>query len=167
MQTQTFIAPSATITRVTELTKGNTYKRLVDNSFSSDDKMVYGVVTDVLNNGTAIAIQTIEFEPDYANRIEIKHRVFKGERDLAIFPAEPNEIRSYYLDAIDASARNVKTKEQDLSKAQQEHATLKAFTEGRVTEQLTAPVTTNVIERLDVEEGKNEVSVPFNTDEPF
>lgn len=90
MQTRTLIKDTATVARVTELTEGDTYRRLIPKSTYESTKIAVGVVTGVLNNGESLAITALEVKEGYGSEVEVK--VFDADQDLALFPADHTEV---------------------------------------------------------------------------
>src|SRR3954470_12502966 len=98
MKTQTIIQASAEVTQITSLKKGNVYKRLEEGSYGGD-KIIYGIVIDVLFNGEDAAIQAIEFEPSYST-LDTKLKTLGTKAELKIFPASQEELNVYLKDAV-------------------------------------------------------------------
>jgi hypothetical protein len=124
--------------RITSLRKGDVYKRLNESSYNADDQLVFGVVTDVLNNGDQSAISAIEFAPLYAS-VEQKLRVFAGGKDIALFPAEPKEVETYLKDAVERSAAEVESKYRAAVEADEKHAQIVALATGTLAAELATP----------------------------
>ena len=82
---KTFVEASGKITTVMELGVGNVYKRLQVETYG-EDKMMFGIVTDLNNNGEQSYIVASEFNPVEYGGSELKSHVFGGERDVNIFP---------------------------------------------------------------------------------
>ena len=53
METKTLIQSTATIIRVTSLEKGNVYKRLEESSYGTGSKLLFGIVTEIMNTDMA------------------------------------------------------------------------------------------------------------------
>ena len=104
METKSFITASAEITRIVSLKKGDAYKRLEDNSYG--DKIKFGIVLDVLNNGTDCAIQTIELESNY-NGVTCENQIFSGNKDIKVFPAQVDEVGKFFLDNIKGMKQSI------------------------------------------------------------
>lgn len=116
MNVQTIVQASARVVTITELAPGNVYKRLVDSSYS-DDKLTYGVVHEVLNNGSDAVILGLEFSTSYSD-VNTKLEVFSGDKDLKIFAAEPYELDKYLEDAVSNLEREVEKKREALTQGQ-------------------------------------------------
>lgn len=89
METRTLIKDTATVARVTQLTEGDTYRRLIPKTAYEGTKIAVGVVTGVLNNGETIALTALEVKEGYGSEVEVK--VFDADTDLALFPADHAE----------------------------------------------------------------------------
>src|SRR5690349_24839270 len=101
MQTANFIQASAEVTNITTLKKGDVYKRLHDEGYG-EDKIVYGIVYDVLYNGEDAAIMTLEFTPGY-RELKTELKTFAGKKESKILPCTPDEGKKYTDDAIDGT----------------------------------------------------------------
>ena len=124
MQTQTLIKDTATVARVTQLTEGDTYRRLIPKSTYEGTKIAVGVVTGVLNNGETIALTALEVKEGYGSEVEVK--VFDADTDLALFPADHTEVleilsaaQNYQRSAVERAEKalgDARDKEERLNK---------------------------------------------------
>jgi hypothetical protein len=123
MQVHSVIQPSATVIRITEVQPGSIYKRLTKATYSGDkDRVVFGIVTDVLNNGEESAITALEFTPPvYSGAVEPEAKVFSGTSEVALFPASLDEWQAAIGEAITKQERVV---EETGRKLQQQSAVL-------------------------------------------
>lgn len=94
-QVKTLVAVSGQVTTVHTLAKGNVYKRLSVESYGPD-KVLYGIVTDVQNNGDQSFIVTSEFNPEAFGGEELKNQVFGGDREVNIFSCSVEDWRAAY-----------------------------------------------------------------------
>lgn len=115
METRTLIKDTATVARVTALTEGDTYRRLIPKSAYESTKIAVGVVTGVLNNGETIALTALEVKEGYGSEVEVK--VFDAETDLALFPADHTEALEILSSAQDYQRRSVERAEKALEDA--------------------------------------------------
>ena len=122
MQTQTLIKDTATVARVTQLTEGDTYRRLIPKSTYEGTKIAVGVVTGVLNNGETIALTALEVKEGYGSEVEVK--VFDAETDLALFPADHTEVLEILAAAQDFQRRAVERAERELGTAREKEERL-------------------------------------------
>lgn len=111
METRTLIKDTATVARVTQLTEGDTYRRLIPKTAYQSTKIAVGVVTGVLNNGETLALTTLEVAEGYGSEVEIK--VFDGDNDLALFPADHTEV----LEILSGAQRYQRTAVESAEKA--------------------------------------------------
>lgn len=117
MKTRTLVDQSIEIVRVTSLKPGDVYKRLEISQYNGD-KMVFGVVEDVVTNGEQVAITTIEAELKYGSAVPVM-KVFKADSDLHLFPASVKEVELHFIEVRKAAAEVVRTKTQELANAVQ------------------------------------------------
>lgn len=142
MNTANFVTASAIITRVTELKKGDVYKRLDDGSSYSEEKVLYGIVTDVLYNGEDAAIQSMEFKPGY-RELDVDFKVFSGGKDIKVFPAEQSELSSYLSSVVESIEHDIKSKKDELLKAEEKLVNAKEIVSGQLVKKRTTPACTN------------------------
>ena len=137
MTTQNLIEASATIIRVTNLKKGNAYKRLEEGSYS-ETKLVFGIVTDILNNGEDCVIQSVEFDPSYRG-LSTKIKVFGKETDLKIFPANPEEVSKFLNECLKSCKENLVDKQKHLHEAETLIKSVSDIISGEIVSEITAP----------------------------
>lgn len=114
MDTQTIIQASAQVVTITNLKAGDAYKRFQENSYG-DDAIQFGVVQDVMHNGTDAAFTAFEFDGYTA---EAKLKVYKAGADLAMFAATPDEIRTQIESVVAAAQRRLKDARDVVEKAE-------------------------------------------------
>lgn len=113
MQVKTLINPSATIVRVAEVRKNDVYKRIEKPSYG-DERLVYGKVIDILASDEEAAMVALEFVPvDYSTGIQAVVRTFKGDTEIALFPATVDEYVLHLHAAVDAQERTVEAAQRD------------------------------------------------------
>lgn len=101
MKISTVIRPSAEIIQINEVTVGAVYKRLDTPSYG-EPRLLFGVVTDIMHNGEDAALVAIEFvPPSYGGSMEPTIRTFKGDAEVAIYPAQPEEFSLAMAQAIE------------------------------------------------------------------
>jgi hypothetical protein len=84
------------------------YKRLDTPSYG-EPRLLFGVVTDILHNGEEAALVAIEFvPPSYGGSIEPVIKTFKGDTDVSIYPAQPEEFSLAMQQAIEKQEAAVK-----------------------------------------------------------
>lgn len=117
METRTLIKDTATVARVTALTEGDTYRRLIPKSTYESTKIAVGVVTGVLNNGESVALTALEVKEGYGSEVEVK--VFEADTDLALFPADPAEVLEILGNAQNYQRSAVERAEKSLGEARE------------------------------------------------
>ena len=150
MQTQQFIRGSAEVVRVTALVKGDVYKRLEEATNYSEAKMLYGVVTDVLNNGSEAAIQAVEFTPSYGS-VESKIRVFEvtQSRHLPDHPTRSRRVPQRCSRTSAVQRAHCRRSGDDCSS---QARTIRDIVEGTLVQNLTTPATSNELPEAPTEE---------------
>ena len=118
MQVQQIIQASADGLTITRLAPGNVYKRVEENGYSGESTLRFGVVQDVMNNGSEAAITALEYEADY-NGITAKMKVFTGSKPVAIYPAHPEEVRTHLANLQATADRKVTEATRALTQAQE------------------------------------------------
>jgi hypothetical protein len=141
MESINYIKASANVTRVTSLTKGDVYKRLEDSSYS-DDKLLYGIVLDVLYNGSDAVVQAMEFKPSYSS-METSLKTFAGDKDIKIVPANQDEISEYLKSCVSGIRSDVEAQKKKLAEAEDKLREAKKIVSGDLVKKLTTPTYTN------------------------
>lgn len=104
MQTDTLIKASAQITAIVELKPFDVYKRI--ESEYSGAKLQFGIVTDVMHNGTEGAITALEFPDSTYNTVpQPKLVVFATGKEAALFNATPDEVEAHLTLVREAAQR--------------------------------------------------------------
>lgn len=116
MEIKTLVKTTAKIARITTLEPGNVYKRLVDDY--GTQRIVFGVVTDVMNNGTEAAVTAVEVDTQYGGPTTAL-RAFGNATDVALFPATVEEVSEFFNKAETAAEDDVESKARALFKAEQ------------------------------------------------
>lgn len=116
MQVQQIIKASADVLTITTLSPGNVYKRVDESSYGGTPTLRFGVVQDVMNNGSDAAVTALEYEADYSAGAKAVLRVFTGSQPAAIFPATPAEVQAHLQDLRESAERAVQQAEADLDK---------------------------------------------------
>lgn len=108
MKTTTLIQAQANVMKLTALTKGDTVKIIEDDY--SGAKIFYGVVLDILNTGEKTYFQILKYEKSY-NDISASIKTYSGEKDMSLFPATPEEIKSHLDECVkDMDKKIIETK---------------------------------------------------------
>ena len=141
MQTKTLIQSSANILRITDLQKGNTVK--VIKKDYSDNKIFFGVVTDLLNSGESTFIELLLFEKSYNDLkgkvvvyIRVNTTYLDGKDDIALFPATVEEVETDLSDALKLLARDIEKSEDELLKKKNAYEKASEFVSGEMQKKL-------------------------------
>ncbi len=137
MKTQNVIQASANIIRITQLKKGDVYKRVEEANYGGAS-IRYGVVIDILNGGEKGFIESIEYTKSYSS-IEAVVKVFTGNDDIAIFPTTIEEVNEHLNGCIDSIQKSIDQKEKDLEKEMKCLEDAKKFVSGETSKKLTEP----------------------------
>jgi hypothetical protein len=136
MEVRNLIKPNAVLVQITEIGKGDVYKRILEPSYS-EPKVVYGSVIDVLNNGEEASLIALEFTPEaYGTGVSPTVRVFTGRSEVALFPCGVEEYKHHLEEAmmlqtkiLDSAEKDVEAKRSILMKMlDQSRATLSIAT---------------------------------------
>lgn len=100
--TRHLVEASASVVAITKLSRGDVYKRLTKESYQNTYDIRFGIVTDVLANGTDVAITALEFEDSYTES-KTAMKVFGGDSELQLFACDPSELSSHF-DGLRAAA---------------------------------------------------------------
>ena len=134
MQTKNIIQSQANIIRITSLQKGNVVK--IINEGYSEPELLYGVVLDLFNDGTKTFIQILQYKAGYSG-VKSEIKLYSGDKELIIFPAELNEVQEYFQGAIDSIKRSIESKEEELAKARLGLKNALEFVSGEMGKKLT------------------------------
>lgn len=77
MQTKQAIQTSANVIRITSISAGDVYKRF-DESY--DDRVYYGLVTAIHNDGEKTIIEATEYRYSYSS-LNVDYKIMRGEKD--------------------------------------------------------------------------------------
>ncbi len=126
METRQLIESSATITTIVTLRRNDLYRRIEKPSYGAE-KIVFGVVVDVENNGEEVLVSAIEFPSEFSgSSFDPVLKWFGKDADMRVFPTTPLEFEMA-LDtacdkaqaAIDLERRTTDRKQEVLEKAKQ------------------------------------------------
>jgi hypothetical protein len=115
VQTTNLVQASADVVRITTLTAGDVYKRFDTPSYGGPD-LLFGVVQDVLNNGTTVVITAVEYSNQGVS-VVAKMKVFGPGTDLALFAATPAEVGAHLGEVLKAANYAVVDAEKSLAAA--------------------------------------------------
>lgn len=94
MNIQNIVRASAQIIRITDLQKGNVVKYIEESTYGGPE-VYYGIITDILADETKTFIEIVTYKKSYGD-VKVDTKIFNGEKDLALFPATPNEVEEYF-----------------------------------------------------------------------
>jgi len=134
MQIQQQIRSSANVIRVTNIAAGDVYKRF-DSTY--DDRVYYGVVKNVHNDGEKAIVEAVEYGKHYGN-LEINLKVLRGEKDYNLFPADPSELDKELGDVIGKKEREIEKKHEEIRKLEAEVAEVRRLISGETLTDLKA-----------------------------
>lgn len=138
MDTHQLIRASAEVVTITSFKPGDVYKR-VESDYSGGVTLRFGVVQDVMNNGTDAAFTALEYRIDYAAGVVADLKVYDGTKPAALYAAQPEEVRNHLEDLEDSARAKVKAATAELEKAELAHARVGILREQVNASNLTAP----------------------------
>lgn len=112
MLTKQAIQTSAQVIRITQVSAGDVYKRF-DKSY--DDRVYFGIVRNVHNDGENTIIEATEYCKKYSD-LEVSHKVLKGDTDYILFPATPEELNLELEGARKSKVRAIEEAEEEIAK---------------------------------------------------
>jgi hypothetical protein len=98
LTTAQLVEPTANIVRIVSLKKGDVYKRLHQAYSGSEPEIRFGIVTDILHNGTEAAVTSLEYQPASTDGLKVELKTFSTTNAPAFFPAEPSEFETHLRD---------------------------------------------------------------------
>lgn len=134
MQTRQVIQSSANVVRITAVKAGDVYKRFDD---QYDDRVSFGVITAVHNDGEKTIIQATEYRYSY-NSIDIAYKVIKGEKDYTLFPATPEDLNAELSKARAAKVHEIADAERKIEQNTKIIAEIDGLMSGETQRGLTA-----------------------------
>ena len=135
MQTKQIIQSSANVIRITNIAKGNIYKR-----FQKDyDYTYYGIVKAVHNDGSNTIIEATEYRYSYGD-MNVEHKVITGDKDYVIFPATLEEIQSEFESCITKKEKEIDSANETIKKAEKTIEDTKRLISGEMQKELSSPL---------------------------
>lgn len=128
------IQSSANVVRITNITIGDVYKRF-DTSY--DDRVIYGVVRNVHNDGEVAVIESLEYTKRFGD-LDINTKIIRGDKDMALFPADPYELNVELSDIVAKKQREASKKAEEIKKLEAEVAELNSIISGEALRDLKA-----------------------------
>lgn len=136
MQTKNIVQASANVIRITNLQRGDIYKRFEDSSYDSGYK--YGIVKNVYNNGDTTFIEAIEYKKSY-RELTASIKIIKGAEDVAIFPTTIEEITEEFGTAETDLKKQISDKKEELEKLEVALETATKLISGQLQAELQTP----------------------------
>ncbi len=134
MQTKQAIQISANVIRITSVKAGDVYKRF-DNSY--DDRVYYGVVRAVHNDGEKTIIESTEYRYGYSS-LEVDYKVLRGESDYILFPSSPEEFNLELEKAKISKQRQIEDAKNTIDKSEKIIKEIDGLMSGETQKNLTA-----------------------------
>ena len=116
MQTKQIVQASANVIRIVNLSKGDLYKRFEDSSYS--DKLRYGVVRNIYNDGETTFVESTEYEYKYGE-VKANLYIMRGDKDVSIFPATLEELQFEFEGAESRIKEDIQNKKKELAEKEQ------------------------------------------------
>lgn len=132
MQVQQAIQSSANVIRVTSVSAGDVYKRFDD---SYDDRVYYGVVRSVHNDGETAIIEATEYSYRYSS-LEVNIKVLRGDKEYKLFPSNPEELNLELSDVVEKKQQEIEKAQENIAKLKKEIIDIEELTSGRTLKNL-------------------------------
>lgn len=132
MQTQQIIQASANVIRITNIQKGNIYKRFDDNY------TWLGIVRSVHNDGVNAVIEATEYRDGW-NAIEVQEKVINGKQEYVIFPATLEDFDREFTSAISKLERKIVEAKETIAKSEKQIEFTKKLISGELQKELSTP----------------------------
>ena len=134
METRNLIQTQANVIKITKLTKGNVVK-IIDSEAYGGDKIKYGVVLELFNDGEKTFIEMLEYTKNYSN-VSSAVKIYKGSDDLSLFPTTIGEVEDYFGAAINCLESTIVDKKEELLKLENGLKKAMEFTNGELSKKL-------------------------------
>lgn len=146
MQTKSLIQANANVIKIVNLKKGDVYKR-IEERYSNDYEVRYGVVQNIYNDGENTHIETLEYNKSFSD-ISVNLRVFSGKQDLSIYPVSIEEISEHFESMILKMEKGIVESEEELAKKKKALSDGRKFVSGEMAKEL------SVIEYKELSQGE-------------
>ena len=137
MQTKSIVQASANVIRIVNLKQGDIYKRYEESSYG-DDKVHYGIVNSINNNGDNTFIEATEFKVSYS-KMEATMRIFSGKKDIAIFPASVDDLQEDFGRCLRNTQDEIAKKKEEIVGLEKALATTERLLSGEMQQELSTP----------------------------
>ena len=137
MQVKNIIQGSARIIKITDLQVGNVVKYVKEGYSTPEVK--FAVVSEIMNNGEKCFIEFVSFKRDYSSGVGLEKELIAGDKDIAIFPANKEDLLVSYEEIKESAKRDISEKETALLKMKENLAWLENKIETHKGQELTEP----------------------------
>lgn len=142
MQTHQLVRGAAEVLTITTLRVNDVYKRVEESSYSAEPTLRFGIVIDVMDNGPDAAVVAVEYRPaEYGGTMVVDTKIITGNRALAIFPAQPEEVAQHMAALVEAAQRSEDSAREAYEKASAQVERVRAVRERVLANELAAPLT--------------------------
>lgn len=131
MQTKQIVQASANVIRITNIQKGNLYKRFDE----SGDYTYYGIVTDVLNDGNNTIITATEYRKSWSS-MSVENKVIRGDKDFIMFPATIEEFKVEFQSVINSKKKDIEDYQLKIQEAERLIDTTEKLLSGELQKEL-------------------------------
>lgn len=133
MKTQQIVQASANVIRIVQLKTGDLYKRFDDSSYS--DKMKYGIVRNIYNDGEVTYVESTEYTHSYGD-LTASLYIMRGDKDVSIFPASLDELEIEFRNAETHIESEIKKKEKEIEEKKKALETTRMLISGELQKQM-------------------------------
>ena len=137
MQTKSIVQASANVIRIVNIKQGDIYKRYEESSYG-DDKVHYGIVNNINNNGEETFIEATEFAVSYS-KMEAKTRIFSGKKDISIFPATIEDLQEDFGRCLRNTKEEIAKKKDEIVGLEKAMVTTERLLSGEMQKELRTP----------------------------
>lgn len=130
------IISSAKIVTITDLQKGNVVK-FIDTQYS-EEKLKFAIVMDVLRDAENVYVSLITFDMGYSG-VEIKTKILSGNKNFALFPATPEEIKANFAKIDESLLKVIEQKRKEVATLQADYEMATNFMAGAIVPELSEP----------------------------
>ena len=134
MQTKNIIQTQANVIKITSLVKGNVVK-IIDDSSSYSTDIKYGVVIDLMNDGSKTFLEILEYKKSYGN-VSAEIKLYSGDKELNLFPASVDEVKEYFETTLSYISKSIEQDKENLQKKINGFEKAKQFVSGELSKNL-------------------------------
>ena len=134
MQTKNIIQTQANVIKITSLVKGNVVK-IIDDSSSYSTDIKYGVVIDLMNDGSKTFLEILEYKKSYGD-VSAEIKLYSGDKELNLFPASVDEVKEYFETTLSYISKYIEQDKENLQKKINGFEKAKQFVSGELSKNL-------------------------------